>query len=93
MAGQILTTSALCMMIVAYTAAAAGEKAPRSHPNDAAAKTFIEHFFAAFDARDFAAIEHSFAPGAKIVHDNGATTTAIELKGMLQRKFRDLSWP
>jgi hypothetical protein len=62
-----LKAAALCIPLIAFTASAVNESLARPHPNDAAVRAFIEHFFTAFDARDFEAIEHSFAPGAKIV--------------------------
>jgi ketosteroid isomerase-like protein len=85
-----LKAAALCIPLIAFTASAVNESLARPHPNDAAVRAFIEHFFTAFDARDFEAIEHSFAPGAKIVHDNGASTTALDLKRMLQSAKQ---WP
>ena len=65
----------ICLALaVALAFQASAQQASQTHPassDNAAAIAFVQGFFTAFDARDYAAMEHMFLPTAKLVHSDG----------------------
>jgi hypothetical protein len=65
----------LCVALVfaLVLPATSQQQQPAAAPSsdDAAAIAFVQGFFTAFDARDYAAMERMFLPTAKLVHSDG----------------------